>query len=99
MKSIIQKDRSRCYLCGKNGSQEHLDEHHVYAGLGYRDLSEKYGLKVYLHSFTCHNGGPYSVHKDAEVGYRLKADVQKKAMEYYHWTVDDFVAIFGKNYL
>ena len=96
MKSIIQKDRSRCYLCGKNASFEPLDEHHVYGGLGYRDLSEKYGLKVYLHHHTCHL---YGVHKDASLGYELKRNVQKQAMEYYHWSVDDFIAIFGKSYI
>ena len=93
MKSIIQKDKEHCYLCGGNSHYEPLDEHHVYAGAN-RKLSEKYGLKVYLHHFSCHLNG---VHKDG--GMELKADVQRKAMAYYNWTVDDFIAIFGKSYI
>lgn len=96
MKSIIQTDKTYCYLCGKNSNFEPLDEHHVYGGHGYRDLSEKYGLKVYLHHYTCHLNG---VHRDGETATALKQDVQRKAMEHYGWSVDDFIAIFGKSYL
>lgn len=96
MKSIIQTDRNACYLCGRNSAFEPLDEHHVFGGLGYRDLSERYGLKVYLHHMSCHLNG---VHKDGELAHRLKANVQKKAMEHYGWSVAEFVEIFGKNYI
>lgn len=95
MKSIIQKNKDRCYICGRNGYNEPLDEHHVFAG-GNRKLSEKYGLKVYLCHWTCHLNG---VHKDGEMADKLKADVQKKAMEHYNWSMSDFIAIFGKNYI
>ena len=95
MKSIIQTDRDYCYLCGMNRNLEPLDEHHVFAG-GNRQLSEKYGLKVYLHHNKCHL---YGVHKDGEMANKLKADVQRKAMEHYGWTVDDFIEIFGRNYI
>ena len=98
-KSIIQTDREYCYLCGMNSNLEPLDEHHVYGGLANRRLSEKYGLKVYLHHSKCHENGKYSVHKNGDVGKRLKADVQRKAMEHYNWSVDDFIAIFGKSYI
>lgn len=95
MKSIIQKDRDYCYLCGMNSNLEPLDEHHVYAG-GNRKLSEKYGLKVYLHHWKCHLNG---VHRDGDMADKLKADVQEQAMKYYGWTVDDFIEIFGRNYI
>ena len=95
MKSIIQTDKTRCYLCSRNAAFEPLDEHHVYAGAN-RKLSEKYGLKVYLHHWSCHLNG---VHKDGDIAQKLKADVQKKAMEHYGWNVDDFIAIFGKSYI
>ena len=96
MKSIIQTDRNTCYLCGRNSSFEPLDEHHVYGGLRIRDLSERYGLKVYLHHWTCHLNG---VHKGGALADRLKADVQQKAMEHYGWSKDDFIGIFGKSYV
>lgn len=99
MKSILQSDKERCYICGRNNRFEPIDEHHVYGGRANRKLSEKYGLKVYLHHNTCHETGEYSVHKNGEVGRNLKARVQKQAMEHYGWTVDDFIAIFGKSYI
>lgn len=95
MKSIIQKDRDRCYICGKNANFEPLDEHHVYAGAN-RKLSEKYGLKVYLHHLSCHLNG---VHKDGDLANKLKADVQRQAMKHYGWSIDDFIGIFGKSYV
>lgn len=95
MKSIIQSDRSRCYICGKNSAFEPIDEHHVFGGAN-RKISEKFGLKVYLHHWTCHLNG---VHRDGDMTKKLKADVQAKAMQYYGWTVKDFIGIFGKNYL
>lgn len=95
MKSIIQTDRNTCYLCGRNSSFEPLDEHHVYAGAN-RKLSERYGLKVYLHHWTCHLNG---VHKDGVLADRLKADVQQKAMEHYGWSKEQFIEIFGKSYV
>lgn len=99
MKSIIQEDKERCYLCGMNAYFEPLDEHHVYGGAN-RKLSEKYGLKVYLHHSRCHIFNPKTaVHANEKLNRELKADVQAKAMEHYGWTVEDFIKIFGKSYL
>ena len=95
MKSIIQSNKDRCYICGRNSAFEPIDEHHVFAGAN-RRLSEKYGLKVYLHHFTCHL---YGVHKDGEMALKLKQDVQRKAMEHYDWTTKQFIDIFGKSYI
>ena len=98
MKSIIQKDPNKCYLCGRSRSYGNvLDEHHVFFGPN-RKLSEKYGLKVYICHFGCHVFGSQSVHENAERCRGLQAEVQKKAMQHYGWTVDDFRRIFGKNY-
>jgi hypothetical protein len=98
MKSIIQKDNEHCFLCGMNSSLEPLDCHHVYGGAN-RKKSEKYGLKVYLHHSECHIFGKNSVHGNAEVNKALKQKAQIRAMKVYGWTVDDFIKIFGKNYL
>lgn len=96
--SIIQTDKTHCFLCGMNTNLEPLDEHHVYSGSN-RKLSEKYGLKVYLHHNKCHIFGKDSVHQNAEIGKKVKAVVQERAMKYYGWSTDDFIRIFGKNYL
>lgn len=44
-KSIMQQDDNECYLCGANGTMDHLHWHHVFGGPN-RKLSERYGLKV-----------------------------------------------------
>lgn len=98
MDSILQEDKTVCFLCGKNANLEPLDCHHIF-GAANRKKSEKYGLKVYLHHHQCHIFGKDSVHKNNEVNQALKAQAQQKAMEYYGWTVDEFRNTFGKNYL
>ena len=93
-KSIIQ-DTKECYI---TGSTYDLHEHHIFYGRGLRKLSEKYGLKVYLIS-RLHNMSDEGVHFNAEFDLQLKQMAQKKAMEYYGWTVAEFISIFGRNYL
>jgi hypothetical protein len=61
--------------------------------------SEKYGLMVYLHHGKCHIFGKNSVHQNASVNNALKAKAQEIAMERYGWTTEDFIKIFGRNYL
>lgn len=74
-----------------------LHEHHIFGGKN-RKISEKYGLKVWLKG-ELHNLSDIGVHFNPALDKKLKAEAQKRAMEYYGWTVDDFVRIFGKNYL
>ena len=55
-KSILQSDKE-CYLCRKRynlRTTRGLEEHHILFGRGRRELSEQYGLKVWL----CHNPPP-----------------------------------------
>ena len=96
-KSIIQEDREHCFLCGRNASADYfgLDEHHVFFG-ALRKKSEKYGLKVYLCHDRCHLNG---VHKYADMNRQVQKVVQKRAMQHYGWSVDDFRTIFGRSYL
>lgn len=95
--SIIQKDRSVCFICGKNDQADYfgLDEHHVF-GASNRKKSEKYGLKVYICHDSCHLNG---VHKNAKLNRKVQSVVQKRAMQYYGWSVEDFIGIFGRNYI
>ena len=41
----------------------------------------------------------YSIHMDAQLDKKIKAEVQQKAMEHYGWTVDDFRMLIGKSYV
>lgn len=98
-KSIMQTDKTRCYLCGWAATYaDPLDKHHVFGG-ALRKKSERYGLTVYLHHSSCHIFSSEAVHNNAEVCRQLQAAAQKAAMEKYGWTVEDFREIFGKNYI
>lgn len=91
-------NEKRCWLCGRNGNGDPLEEHHIFQGPN-RDLSTKYGLTVYLCGNRCHRLGPNAVHQNRETRDRLMAWGQKKVMEEQGWTVDDFIRIFGKNFI
>lgn len=93
MKSILQDDKV-CYITGE---EYNLHKHHVFGGAN-RKKSERLGLTIYLRA-DWHNMEKYSIHMDAELNHKIKAEAQEKAMEYYDWTVDDFIREFGKNYM
>ena len=86
----------KCWLCGATSGA--LDRHHIFGGSN-RKKSEKYGLMVDLCHDSCHIFGRYSAHQNKDTMLRLHQYGQRKAMEEQNWTVDDFVRVFGKNYL
>lgn len=94
MKSIIQKDSSKCFICRSRGW---LEWHHIFGG-ALRNKSEEYGLKVRLCHY-CHNEPPRGVHQNREIRRKLQAFAQKKAMQKYGWTTEEFIEKFRKNYL
>lgn len=96
--SIIQRDKTHCYICEMNECGDHLDKHHIFGG-ALRDKSEQYGLFVYIHHNKCHIFGKNSVHMNRAIQSKLEQIAQKKAMAYYSWTAEDFSRIFYKNYL
>ena len=99
MKSILQQDESRCYLCGEAPRfDDPLDLHHVFPG-PLRRKSEKLGLVVRLHHSRCHIFGPESVHRCGEVSRSLKAMAQRRCMEAYGWNMEKWMDEFYKNYL
>lgn len=90
----------KCAVCGQYAAwNDPLDKHHVFGGAN-RKNSEREGLVVYLHHFACHESGPKAVHRCRETDQRLKRAAQRawlKANE--GATVEDFMLIFGRNYL
>lgn len=91
-KSILQTDKY-CWVCGAiNG----LHEHHIFAGVANRPMSEKYGFKVWLCG-RHHNLSEFGVHFDKSLDLRLKQACQKE-YEKTH-SRDEFTKIIGKNYL
>ncbi len=94
MKSIVQT-KKRCYICR---SHRMLELHHVYSGFGLRELSDQYGLTVWLCHY-CHNEPPNGVHQNREIRRALQARVQRIAMKHYGWSEKDFIGLFRKNYI
>ena len=87
-----------CFLCGKNGTSDPLDKHHIFGGAN-RKKSERFGLTVDLCHNECHIFGKHAVHNDANVMQRLHEYGQRKAMDENGWSIEDFIREFGRNYL
>ena len=92
--SILQKDTERCLICHSN---IWLEWHHVF-GAALKKKSEEYGLMVRLCHYD-HNEPPLGVHHNKEVRLKLRAYAQKKAMEHHNLTGEQWLSLFGKNYL
>ena len=91
--SILQSHKV-CYVTGDNYN---LHCHHVFGG-SCKKLSEKYGLKIWLRA-DWHNMSNYGIHFDSELNNNIREKAQKKAMEHYNWSIEDFIRIFGRNYI
>ena len=96
MKSILQDGPTKCFLCGR--TDRPLDRHHVF-GASNRKNSEKYGLTVWLCHNECHINGKNSVHMNRIVDIELKQVAQATAMDHYGWTTEEWIQLFGRNYL
>lgn len=83
-----------CALCGRWGP---LERHHVFGGPK-RQLSERYGLTVDL-CHSCHNEPPNGVHFNLNTRRIIQQEAQRRAMKEQTWSTEDFVRVFGKNYL
>ena len=90
-RSILQSEKE-CWFCG---AQSVLEEHHIFAGMANRKISEKYGLKVWL----CHDHhtGDDGAQYDRELGDQLKQEAQK-AFEQLHGH-EMWMQLIRKNYL
>ena len=91
-------DGQRCFLCGRNGVRDPLEEHHIFPG-SLRDKSEQYGLVVLLCGSRCHRNGKKSAHKCRDTQLMLKEWAQRKAMEENGWSMEDWHREFGKSYI
>ena len=91
MKSIIQEDDTRCYICG---CQRNLERHHAMSGSN-RKLAEVYGLTVML--CADHHRGSIGVHSDYILKERIEKDAQRAFEQRYGHTA--WMSIFRKNYL
>lgn len=91
-------DFKECFLCKRNGRGDRLERHHIF-GAANRNKSEKYGLVVWLCGERCHRLGKYSAHQNSKVADYLHQYGQRKCMAEQRWTKEQFMEVFGKNYL
>ena len=92
MKSIVQEDLSRCYVCG---CSQGLEIHHVMSGMANRPLSTKYKLLVAL--CAEHHRGKTGVHQDYSLNLCIKHDAQLAFEKKHGHTL--WMKTFQKNYL
>lgn len=88
-----------CWLCGRNGACDPLDEHHIFEGVSGRVWSEQLGLTVDLCHNSCHIFGKEAAHNCRETADALHRYGQRKCMIEQGWTVEEFRLAFGRNYL
>lgn len=91
-KSILVDNLDYCYVCGK----PYPHKHEVFFGVKNRKLSIKYGLILPL----CqeHHEGDPSPHRDRIIDMSYKKMAQE-VFEREIGTREDFMKIFGRNYL
>lgn len=83
-----------------NQRYEGTHRHEIFFGTANRKKSIKYGLVVFIKPED-HNMSEYGVHnrKGHEFDMYLKKLGQKRAMDEYAWTTDEFIEIFGRSYI
>ena len=91
--SIMQKDMSHCYLCGR--CDQKLDRHEPFKG-AFKRKSASLGMWVSLCHDRCHLG---QAHNFPKVNEMLMMDAQRAAMKEYHWNTERFILEFGRNWL
>ena len=86
-----------CLKLNRDMNPKPTEEHHAIFGgtSGRKQLSEKYGLKVYL-CINHHREGPEAVHRNHINARIVQADAQR-AFEREYPSLD-FLKIFGMNY-
>lgn len=89
MKSLLQADETKCFLCGKKGT---LDTHHICNGGGLREKSDVYGGTIKL-CRECHR----EVHEKYGLRELLKSRYQYLFEEEYGHEM--WQKLFRKNYL
>lgn len=85
-------------MCGRNGTGDRLERHHIFEGNPDRQLSEKYKLVVWLCGSRCHRNGEYAAHRNKDTAKYLHRVGQQMFEEQGH-SREEFIKIFGRNYI
>jgi len=89
------QEKKECYICH---SKENLHLHHVIFGKN-RKKADADGLTIYLCYW--HHEGTDGVHgkNGHNLDLQLKQMAEKKWIEHYGKTTEDFISRYGKNYI
>ena len=90
--SVIFENMGQCLVC----CSPYIQVHHIFYGTANRKLSDKYGYVAPL----CqeHHTGDHGVHFNKPLDIHLKRMAQLH-FEVMHGSREDFIRVFGKNYL
>ena len=91
--SILQKNKW-CLKCGKD---KDIHIHEVFYGRN-RQKSIEDGCCVYLCGMH-HNLSNNGIHFDKDFDLKTKQLMEKRWLEYYNKSTEDFIERYGKNYL
>ncbi len=92
--SILTDDLEHCVICGKAP----VNKHEIFYGAN-RHNSIKYGTVIPLCTAEHHVGNAIGIHADKELDLEWKQKGQQAFMKHYNKNIEDFIEIFGKNYL
>ena len=84
-----------CWICH---TRMNLHVHHIYGGVGRRPVSDREGCWLYLCG-PHHNMSDHGVHFDKLLDLSIKQECQRRWMKREQATVEDFIGVFGRNYL
>lgn len=88
----IVTNLGQCAYCGR--TDRALHRHEAFHG-AYRTRSKALGCWLML-CYECHDR---LHHHDAQIDMEIKQFMQRRAMDYYNWSTDEFRRQFGKDYL
>ena len=94
MSKSIMNNEKKCIVCSYT---KDIHKHHIFYGSANRKLSEKYGCWCYLCAVH-HNMSKVGVHFNRELDLKIKRECQQK-WEETHGNREQFIKVFGKNYL
>lgn len=94
MKSIISNNKY-CFICGIN---QGLHKHHIIHGSANRKKSDEDGLWIYLCG-KHHNLSNEGVHNNKNLDLSLKKMAEKRWLEFYGKSEEDFIKRYGKTYI
>ena len=92
--SILTDDLEHCIICGKAP----VNKHEIFGGRN-RQTSIKWGLVIPLCVSEHHKGNIEGIHKDKELDRFWKRKGQLAYMKHYNKSVEEFISVFGQNYL